>query len=200
MTGSGNISNRATPNTDPKAPPETAPARVMAGIVADWHEQLRDGTPILIRPIGKGDAALERAFVEELSAEAREYRFLGQVGVTDNLVKRMTEVDLTRDMALIALRDKDGVETEIGVARFYVAKDEQSCECAVAVQDEWQHKGVGTLLMRHLIDFARGRGIKRMVSIDMASNVGMRDLAASLGFTRTREAGYGAEVIHSLAL
>jgi GNAT superfamily N-acetyltransferase len=200
MTGRDSTSNQTTPDGDITAAQTAAPEHVLAGMVTDWHEQLRDGTTVLIRPIGKGDAALERAFVEGLSAEAREYRFLGQIRVTDDLVKRMTEVDLTRDMALIALHVQDGVVAEIGVGRFYVAKDQQSCECAVVVGDVWQHKGLGTLLMRHLIDVARGRGIKRMISVDMASNTGMRDLAASLGFTRTAEEGYGAEVIHSLAL
>ena len=47
MTGSENISNQATPNTGPKD-----------SRAAEWQEQLSDGTPILIRPIGKGDAAL----------------------------------------------------------------------------------------------------------------------------------------------
>ena len=188
----------------PGAPSETEmgtrPAYAASAKVTDWHEQLPDGTSVLIRPIGKDDAALERAFIEGLSAQAINYRFLGYVRVTDDLVKRLTDVDLTRDMALVALHVKDDVVSEIGVARFYVAKDQQTCECAVAVSDAWQHRGVDTLLMRHLIDVARGRGVKRMISTDRADDKDMRDLAASLGFTRTPEPGYGAEVIHSLVL
>lgn len=78
--------------------------------------------------------------------------------------------------------------------------DGASCECAVAVSDEWQRKGLGTLLMRHLIDVGRQRASKRMVSIDMAENGAMREWAASLGFNRRIQAGYPAEAIHTLEL
>lgn len=165
-----------------------------------WHDKLRDGTLVLIRPIGKDDGALERAFIERLSPESREYRFLGQVKVSDDLVRGLTDVDYQRDMAFIALRHGAGEKREIGVSRFCIAKDGQSCECAVAVSDEWQHKGLGTLLMRHLIEVARQRGIKRMVSVDMAGNVAMRKLAESLGFDRKIESDYPSQVIHTLDL
>jgi GNAT superfamily N-acetyltransferase len=165
-----------------------------------WHDKLRDGTRVLIRPIGKDDGALERAFIERLSPESREYRFLGQVAVNDNLVRELTDLDYQRDMAFIALRHDAGEKREIGVSRFCVSKDGESCECAVVVSDEWQDKGLGTLLMRHLIEVARQRGIKRMISIDMAENVGMRNLAKSLGFDRTIYHDYPSEVLHTLDL
>lgn len=165
-----------------------------------WHDKLRDGTSVLIRPIGKDDGALERAFIEGLSPESREYRFLGQVAVSDDLVRELTNLDYQRDMAFIALRHDAGEKREIGVSRFCVSKDGESCECAVVVSDEWQDKGLGTLLMRHLIEVARQRGIKRMISIDMAENAGMRHLAKSLGFARTIYDEYPSEVLHTLDL
>jgi len=120
--------------------------------------------------------------------------------VSDDLIRRMTDLDYERDMAFVVLRDDAGDAREIGVARFCVAKDGESCECAVTVSDEWQHKGVGTLLMRRLIDVARQRGIKRMISIDMAGNMAMRSLAESLGFDRTIKDDYPSEVMHTLVL
>jgi GNAT superfamily N-acetyltransferase len=165
-----------------------------------WHDKLRDGTRVLIRPIGKDDGALERAFIERLSPESREYRFLGQVTASDDLVRELTNLNYQRDMAFIALRHDAGEKREIGVSRFCVSRDGESCECAVAVSDEWQDKGLGTLLMRHLIEVARQRGIKRMISIDMAENVGMRNLAKSLGFDRTIYHDHPSEVLHTLDL
>ncbi len=176
----------------------------VAGALSDAavpvRERLRDGSQVFIRPLRKEDGPLERSFIERLSPQSREYRFLGQMTVSDDLVRRMTDLDYERDMAFVALRDDTVDASEIGVARFCVADDGQSCECAVTVSDEWQHKGLGTLLMRHLIAVARLRGIKRMVSIDMAENSGMRDLAQSLGFNRKIEAGYPSEVLHTLSL
>ena len=51
----------------------------------------------------------------------------------------------------VALRHEAGEKREIGVSCFCMSDDGTSCECAVAVADEWQGRGLGHLLMRHLI-------------------------------------------------
>jgi GNAT superfamily N-acetyltransferase len=168
--------------------------------VTQWREKLNDGTEVLVRPISKDDADLERAFIEGLSAEGREYRFLGQVNVSDDLVRRMTAIDRERDMAFVALLQADDKTVEIGVSRFCMTADAATCECAVTVSDAWQHKGLGVMLMNHLIDLARVRGFKRMVSIDMAENAAMRHLAKSLGFERRTADDSHGEVVHTLYL
>lgn len=168
--------------------------------MAHWHETLRDGTRVLIRPISKEDAALERAFIKRLSPASRRYRFLGQMRISDDMIRRLTDIDYRRDMAFIALRHEAGEKREIGVSRFCLSDDGSSCECAVAVSDEWQGRGLGHVLMRHLIEVARQRGIKRMFSIDSAANQEMRNLAAGLGFGHKVESGYPSEVIYSLDL
>lgn len=165
-----------------------------------WHETLRDGTRVLIRPIQKEDAGLERAFIERLSAESRGYRFLGQMKVSDEMLRRLTDINYRRDMAFVALRHEAGQTTEIGVSRYCISDDGSSCECAVAVGDEWQGRGLGYLLMRHLIDVARQRGIKRLFSIDAVGNQRMRSLAEDLGFQRQVDHDFPSQVVHSLAL
>lgn len=168
--------------------------------MAHWHETLRDGSRVLIRPMSKQDAALERAFIERLSPTSRGYRFLGQIKPTHDVIRQLTDIDYRRDMAFVALRHEAREKREIGVSRFCLSDDEASCECAVTVSDEWQGRGLGHLLMRHLIEVARQRGIKRMFSIDSAANQQMRDLAASLGFERRVDHDYPSEVVYSLDL
>jgi GNAT superfamily N-acetyltransferase len=116
------------------------------------------------------------------------------------MIRKLTDVDLSHDMAFVALRHDEGEKREIGVSRFYVSRDGKSCECTVTVGDEWQGRGLGYLLMRHLIDVARQRGIKQMYSIDSANNYRMRELAQSLGFERKVDPSYPSEAIHTLAL
>ena len=165
-----------------------------------WHDTLADGTRVLIRRIRKEDAPLEKAFIDRLSPRALEYRFLGQVRIDDTLVKRLTDLNFERDMAFVALRVDGGEKVEIGVSRFYASPDGRSCECTVVVSDEWQGKGLGTLLMKHLIAVARARGIQRMFSIDSAANAEMRQLAASLGFERRVDPDSRHDVVYVLAL
>lgn len=166
-----------------------------------WKETLSDGTHVIVRPIRSEDEELERAFIKRLSPESRRLRFLGQVSDGDDrLIREMTQIDFARDMAFIALVHRDGDKHEIGVSRYGLSADGMSCECAVTVDEAWRNKGLGTLLMRHLIDHARKRGIRSMVSIDSAGNEPMRELADHLGFTRSPDPGSPSQVIHTLQL
>lgn len=184
--------------------PKAASALVTAAPSRDaphWVDTLSDGTHVVIRPIRKEDAALERAFIKRLSPESRRLRFLGQMNeASDALVKALTDIDYRRDVAFVALVHREGEKREIGVARYGTNDDGTACECAVTVADEWRNRGLGVALMRHLIEVARSRGVRSMFSIDEADNGAMRDLAKFLGFRRARDPDDATQVIHTLAL
>jgi len=196
-------SNRSTtPSNATAGTAGTKPAvKVAHHDESHWHDILLDGTRVLIRPINKEDAVLEREFIEHLSARSRRLRFLGTIGVpSDTLIRKLTDIDYRRETAFAALLARDGAKHLIGVSRFSLGADRKSCECAVTVADEWQHKGLGTLLMRHLIDVARERGVLEMLSVDSAGNTEMRELADYLGFKRLADPLDASQVIHSLRL
>jgi len=103
-------------------------------------------------------------------------------------------------MAFVAIDTQDAKETIVGVSRYSTDRDETHCECAVTVSDDWQNKGLGTLLMKHLIDVARFRGIRRMVSIDSAENEHAKDLASQFGFHARIDPNDATQVLHELDL
>ena len=86
------------------------------------------------------------------------------------------------------------------MARYNASRDGSSCECAVTVRDDWHHRGLGTALMKHLIEIARARGILFMESVDSAENIEMTDLARYLGFTREIDPQDASQVVHRLLL
>ena len=194
----------ATPRRGPSNETQSSKSLALAAPSRDdphWTATLTDGTRVLIRPIHKEDAALERAFLKRLSPESRRLRFLGQQGeASDELIHNLTDIDYRRDMAFVALLHREGEKREIGVARYGTSADGKACECAVTVSDEWRNRGLGTLLMRHLIEVARARGVQSMMSIDEADNLGMRDMAKFLGFHRKRDPDDPSLVIHTLTL
>lgn len=166
-----------------------------------WTDTLRDGTPVLIRPLREADRERELAFVNGLSHHARRLRFLGdfkQVSVAQ--IDQLMDLDYPKRTAFIALVHDNGVLKEIGVSRYSATDDDKCCECAVTVADDWQQKGLGVLLMRHLIDVARRNGFKRMLSLDAASNQRMRELADYLGFHREMDPSDATQVVHTLDL
>ena len=166
-----------------------------------WIEPLRDGTPVLIRPLRADDREREEDFLARLSPGARRLRFLGTFSqVSPALVDRLMDVDYQDRVAFVALIHDNGRLREIGVSRYSAAGDGKQCECAVTVAEDWQGRGLGVLLMRHLIEVARRKGFARMFSIDASDNTAMRDLASYLGFHRGLDPGDTAQVIHSLDL
>jgi GNAT superfamily N-acetyltransferase len=166
-----------------------------------WREKLRDGTTVLIRPIHESDMELERRFIAELSPESRRLRFLGQIGTpSPALLAQLTHPDAKRDAAFVALIAEGAIKREIGVARFSAQPDGLACECAVTVSEDWRNRGLATVLMQHLIEVARHRGIESMYSVDAAENPAMHDLATHLGFRCQRDPGNAAQVVHTLDL
>lgn len=166
-----------------------------------WSETLRDHSHVLIRPITPQDREADRAFLEGLSPESRRYRFLGQVvHPSEALLEDLTDMDYVHEVAFAAVVAENSHERFVGVGRYQADQDDTRCECAVTVSDDWQNRGLGTVLMKHLIEVAREHGMRRMYSIDSIDNTRMRDLAQYLGFETRTDPDDASQVIHELEL
>jgi GNAT superfamily N-acetyltransferase len=143
---------------------------------------LSDGTPVHVRHIRPDDGPALREAFEKLSPTSRYRRFFVDVGaLTDEMVAYLTHCDGTDHVALVAAVDAPDLKTEqgIGVARFVRFADEPTvAEAAVTVVDDWQHRGVGKLLLAALVLAARERGILYFRAEVLASNEPMRALLA----------------------
>jgi len=145
--------------------------------------QLADGINITIRAIRPEDAEIEQSFVRRLSPQSKYFRFMQTLNeLTPEMLVRFTQLDYNRELALIAVQEKGGEEIELGVARYVVNPDGKSCEFALVVADEWQHRGIGSQLMTRLMDVAQERGFRSMDGEILADNQKMLDLVKSLGF------------------
>jgi acetyltransferase len=145
--------------------------------------QLNDGTDIVVRPIRPEDAEMEDRFVRELSDESRYFRFMNQLQeLSREMLVRFTQIDYDHEMALIAVVKVDGKDQQIGVARYTTNLDKTSCEFALTVSDDWQHRGIGHILMKDLMDVARDRDLTEMEGQVLSENRKMLDLVRTLGF------------------
>ncbi len=80
--------------------------------------------------------------------------------LSDEMLVRFTQIDYSREIALIAVTTEQGGEVEIGVTRFAINPDGESCEFALVVADTMSGKGLGQKLMTALMDAARSKGLK----------------------------------------
>jgi len=152
-----------------------------AHLVTRW--QLPSGNDVLIRPIRPEDAELTQGFVRSLSEESKYFRFMDAVReLSPTMLARLTQIDYTREMALLALTEIDGKEVELGVARYAINPDAESCEFALVVDDRWQKQGIGHKLMDVLMDVARSKGLKMMEGEVLKTNRPMLKLVEALGF------------------
>ncbi len=166
-----------------------------------WTEKLNDGTLVRIRPIDEHDAELELEFLQHLSPEFRKARFLGMVrDPSPEVARKLTEIDPARAVALIALASYQGRDHQIGAVQFHVNAAGDSCDVSLTVSGEWRKRGVGSLLMRHLIDAARARGIRHMRAYPSMPSDGGDNLIARIGFQRRQDPHDPATVYYDLPL
>ena len=142
---------------------------------------LRDGWRVRLRQGHSSDRELLLRGFERLSPESRYRRFLAATPeLSEQKVRYLIEVDHHDHEAIAALDEKTG--EGIGVARY--VRDPQRpdmAEVAVTVIDDWQGKGVGTLLLEVLGARARAEGIHAFTALMLATNDEMLDLFKAIG-------------------
>jgi GNAT superfamily N-acetyltransferase len=150
---------------------------------------LKDGQRVTIRPILPQDDAVAKTFFQGLSMTSRYSRFMRAFrDLPDNLLMQLTHVDYDVHLALIAEVFTGGREVAIGEARYVVSADGKSAEFAVSIADEWQGRGLGTLLLCRLIKVARKAGVEKITGETLASNATMLHLAHKAGFSYALDA------------
>jgi acetyltransferase len=151
------------------------------------HWMLRDGTPVLLRPMKPEDEPLVSAFLQKCSSETiffRYFRYIKQW--THEMLIRFTQNDYDREVGIMAVGQPPGPEVMMGVSRLFMAADRSSAEFAIIVGDPWQGKGLGPKLVEQVIAIARDQGVKVLVGDVLTQNQPMLELAKKVGFTCRR--------------
>ena len=160
-------------------------------IVFPLKTKLRDGTKVLIRPLQRSDRNdLIRGFAK-LSMGSRRFRFLSPIRkLSEYHLKSLIEVDQLNHVA-IGVKDIGRLgKPGIAIGRFVRLEDEPTiAEFAITVSDEYQNRGIGTLLTRLLMRVAFDRGIEILRGFLLDDNLAMMRLLESFGARIKRETG-----------
>lgn len=147
------------------------------------HALLTDGTTVRIRPATGTDHDAVRSFYEEMSAENLRLRFFGLSRSSARMAAdRMCGAARSGYHGLLA----EAEERLIGVAEYERTADKDLAEIALAVSDAWHHRGVGTLLLEHLVSAARQDDISAFTADALAENHEMLKVFADLGLRTAR--------------
>jgi len=154
-------------------------------------ETLPDGARIEIRALSSDDEADLVAAVARTSAESMRRRFfVVKRSFTDQETAFFLNVDFVNHVALVAVVEEGGRSVIAGGGRYIVVRPGEA-EVAFVVVDEYQGRGIGGALMRHLTAIARAAGLEWFIAEVLPENLPMLRLFENSGLQMStkREAG-----------
>jgi GNAT superfamily N-acetyltransferase len=164
--------------------------------------RLADATEVTIRMLCPEDRESFLAGFEGLSRESRYRRFFtGMPRLRDSVLQQLLNTDGTDHVALAAWCSSGGADMIVGVTRFIrLHKGGDTAEVAIAVVDDMQRRGIGRLLLAHLADVARERGIRRFRAEVMGANHAVRAFVHELDANVTPAAMHGNVAVYDLEM
>jgi acetyltransferase len=160
-------------------PPGTQPAiRPYPGHLA--HAVELAGEQLTIRPVLPSDRERLVALVDRTSAQDVRLRFCGAMRhLTPDLATRLSQIDYERHMALAAV---DPAGDIVGVGRLVEDSEGETAEFALLVRTDRQNRGLGRLLLREVLDYAKHRRVREVWGDVARENERMLDMARAFGF------------------
>ena len=147
---------------------------------------LHDGTALFFRPIKPTDEKMLRDMCYACSEKSIAFRFFKNVKTFPHeFIQEFSNVDLSKDMAIVGLTQGTGGEEIVGVGRYYFIESNNRAEVSFLVRDDWQAKGIGTYLLNLLTEIAKKRGIKGFDAVMLADNQHMLSVFHNSGYAVT---------------
>ncbi|MCA0050001.1 bifunctional acetate--CoA ligase family protein/GNAT family N-acetyltransferase [Mesorhizobium sp. B283B1A] len=159
------------------------PALAIRPYPSGWEKTFSVGdTHYSIRPIKPADIALYPEFLARISPDDLRLRFLSpRKSFSDQMLKRLTQLDYDRNMAFVALETRTGALA--GISRLSCDPDHVSAEYALLVRTDLQGQGLGWELLSQIVDYAKADGIRRIQGIVLSENSKMLAMCREFGFS-----------------
>lgn len=159
--------------------------------VAAW--KLNSGEAVTIRPIRPEDEPLLVKFHGSLSEESVYYRYFSQLKLDQRVAhERLTRIcfnDYDREIALVAehRQAKSGDLEILGIGRLSKARGLNEAEFALLISDRWQGQGLGSELLKRLVQIGRSEKLNRVTATILVENRTMLHLSEKAGFKLRRD-------------
>jgi acetyltransferase len=146
-----------------------------------------DGTKIMIRPIRPEDEPMMVAFHERLSERSVYFRYFHLLNLSQRTaherLTRMCHIDYDQGMALVAEREAgSGPGDLLGIGRLTRVHGTKEAEMAILISDDFQTRGLGTELLRRLIEIGKQEKIEKITADILSENRAMQHVCERLGF------------------
>ncbi len=147
----------------------------------DTHVVLLDGDRVLLRPLTVADGALYPDFLKEVTGDDLRLRFFAPMReLSPEMIDKLIHYDPVNAMAFIAIEESTG--RMLGVVRLHDDNSGRHGEFAILVRSRLKGRGLGWLLMKHMIAYAKEKGLDTVRGQVLAENATMLAMCAELGF------------------
>lgn len=164
------------------------------------EEATLTGEPLFIRAIKPDDKYIFAEAFTHLSKRSVRLRFFGaKADLTDDELVYLSELDFVNHVGLLAGLEGNNKRHWVGVGRYIRLTEPDhlpdTAEIALAVLDHYQGKGIGTCLLKHLIEIARLQHILSFHAEVLTENTPMLELLEETGLPIRRTTSKGTALV-----
>ena len=143
---------------------------------------LRDGTTASFRPARAEDQSMMQRFIDRLSSASRRHRFFSETAPAADTIASLCDASNPSKQLTVMVMRTIGAEPRIIAAGSYWARTADQAEVAMAVDDDFHGKGLGTILLERLAMLAILRGFITLWAVTHADNLAMREVFRESGY------------------
>ena len=149
----------------------------------ETHKRLRDGTKVVLRSIKPEDEMMWLEMFRSFSDKSVWNRFFNVIHETPHEFRiRYCDIDYDKEIAIIAEVQEEDEKKMLGVVRFTFYSDMKKGELAFIVVDRWQNRGLGTMMVEHMISILKQKKVETVYSFILPNNYGSIRFLKRLNF------------------
>ena len=121
------------------------------GLEYTEHVLLKNGQGILFKPAKNDDISLVESFMKRISQESLRMRFMASISeVPHKVIHELCSGDFSQSGCLLAITGEDSDKKVIGLGNYIATGNGRTAEVAFLIEDEYQGRGISTLLLERL--------------------------------------------------
>ncbi|HRX85344.1 MAG TPA: GNAT family N-acetyltransferase [Phycisphaerae bacterium] len=157
----------------------------------------KEGEPLLLRPVRPSDEGRLHDLYYAMSDESLYKRFFQVRKVMPHAtLQKLCNVDYEAEMSIVASAGSAEAPRIVGAASYTLDPAARSADVAFVVEDRAQGRGIGRLLLSHLMEIARTKGLTTFTADVLVTNGAMKHLFESVGGAQVGEAHEGIARYH----
>jgi acyl-CoA synthetase (NDP forming)/RimJ/RimL family protein N-acetyltransferase len=146
---------------------------------------LKNGEGLIFRPATPEDTPKVESFMTRVSRESLRMRFMASISyVSSDVIRQLCSNDLKTSGCLLAVTGEDGNSKVVGLGNYIATGNGRTAEVAFLIEDDYQGKGIGTLLMERLAGLAAANGFVEFEAEVLPDNQQMINVFKSSGFEK----------------